>query len=177
MISDWIMNMIENREIELKTAGKSINRKIPKGCPQGGVLSPFLWNLVIDSLLNEFKNQENVQSFADDVCCFLSIGKIRYGIENKARNTMNQIIAWCTKNGLKISHLKTKIIYWSRSNQKEHPKVLIVDKTEYKLSKSVKYLGVTIDNKLNWNEHIEKSIAKCKRIFFAVKRAIGKNGD
>ena len=55
------------------------------------------------------------------------------------------------KNSLKVSHLKTKLIYWSKSNQKDHPKSLIVDQVEYKLSNSVKYLGITIDNKLNWN--------------------------
>ena len=96
MICDWIMDKIENRHIELKSSGTTISRKIPKGCPQGGVLSPFLWNLVIDSLLKEFQKHENVQAFADDVC-LLSIGKVRYGIETKAKNTMKQIIEWCKK--------------------------------------------------------------------------------
>ena len=84
------------------------------------------------------------------------------------------ILKWCKENGLQISALKTKIIYWSKSNPKEHPTSITVDGNEFKLSKSVKYLGVIIDDKLNWNEHINEAVLKCKKTFFAVKRAIGK---
>ena len=42
------------------------------------------------------------------------------------------------------------------------------------MSTSAKYLGVIIDNKLNWNEHINEIVLKCKRTYFAVKKAIGK---
>ena len=84
------------------------------------------------------------------------------------------ILEWCKENGLQISALKTKIIYWFKSNLKEHPTSITVDGNEFKLSKSVKYLGVIIDDKLNWNEHINEIIQKCKKTFFAVKKAIGK---
>ena len=67
MIADWIIDMISNRTIELESGNTKINRKIKKGCPQGGVLSPFLWNLVLDDLLQKFKNSDNIQAFADDL--------------------------------------------------------------------------------------------------------------
>ena len=47
MVSDWIYFMVTNRYIKIEIAGAQIIRKTPKGCPQGGVLSPFLWNLVL----------------------------------------------------------------------------------------------------------------------------------
>lgn len=87
---------------------------------------------------------------------------------------MKMILDWCKSNGLQISTLKTKIVYWSKSKPKEHPTSIYVDGTEFKLSSSVKYLGVIIDNKLNWSEHIKEVILKCKRTFIAVKKAIGK---
>ena len=169
MIGEWIMHMVMNRKINLRTAGKTITRNIPKGCPQGGVLSPFLWNLVLDSLLKKCHKDDNVQAFADDVS-LLSIGKIKYGVINKAKNTMKMIMDWCKENGLEISALKTKLIYWSKSKAKDHPTSIIVDGTEFKLSTSVKYLGVIIDNKLNWNEHINEIVMKSKKTYFAVKK-------
>ena len=48
--------MISNRftTVSLKYSTKRF--KITKGCPQGGVLSPVLWNLVVNNLLNKQAN-------------------------------------------------------------------------------------------------------------------------
>jgi hypothetical protein len=45
------------------------NYKITKGCSQGGILSPFLWNLVVDSLLSFTRTKIpcDLQGFADDL--------------------------------------------------------------------------------------------------------------
>ena len=51
MISDWIYNMVSNRNIIIECNGEKIIKEINKGCPQGGVLSPFIWNLVIDPIM------------------------------------------------------------------------------------------------------------------------------
>ena len=172
MVSDWIVNMIKNRHIILKSSGATISRHAPKGCPQGGVLSPFLWNLVLDSLLKKFKKYENAQAFADDVSV-LNTGPVPYGLFRKASEMIKDIIRWCKVNGLKISAMKTKILYWSRSRE-NHPTSIKIEGINIPLSRSVKYLGVIIDDKLNWNDHINEIIIKCKKTFFAVKRAIGK---
>ena len=42
MIGDWIYYMVSNRYITLKAFGTKLICRTPKGCPQGGVLSPFL---------------------------------------------------------------------------------------------------------------------------------------
>ena len=84
---------------------------------------------------------------------------------------IKDIINWCKSNGLKISALKTNILYWTRSRTEKHPNSIKIEGIDIPLSKSVKYLGVIIDDKLNWNEHINETIIKCKKTFFAVKRA------
>ena len=80
---------------------------------------------------------------------------------------------WCKENGLQISTLKTKVVYWSKSKTKNHPKHIQIDGHKIKISESVEYLGVTIDNKLNWNEQIQTVVDKCKKALFSAKRAIG----
>jgi hypothetical protein len=50
-----------------------VHVSVRRGCPQGGVLSPLLWNMVADSLLNWLGNCNcSVQGFADDVVIFIS---------------------------------------------------------------------------------------------------------
>jgi hypothetical protein len=47
----WISSMLESRLVHTSLTGCSLTAKVVGGCPQGGVLSPLLWNLVADRLL------------------------------------------------------------------------------------------------------------------------------
>ena len=53
-IDDCITAMLTNRNVTAKLGDTSINVKTAKGCPQGGVLSPRMWSLIVDELLNNF---------------------------------------------------------------------------------------------------------------------------
>ena len=68
-IYNWIMSMIKSRSATVELHGNKKTIKIVRGCPQGGILSPFLWNLVVDSLLNYTKNRVpcDIQGIADDL--------------------------------------------------------------------------------------------------------------
>ena len=47
------MQYLENRFIKLDIKGVSKKRLINKGTPQGGVLSPLVWNIAFDRLLEQ----------------------------------------------------------------------------------------------------------------------------
>ena len=49
-----------------------------------------------------------------------------------------------------------------------------MDKQDKELSTHTNYLGLTIDEWLKWDLHISNRINKCKRLFYASKKAIGK---
>jgi hypothetical protein len=46
----WVRSMLESRLVHTSLMGSSLTAKVVGGCPQGGVLSPLLWNLVVDWL-------------------------------------------------------------------------------------------------------------------------------
>ena len=49
-------------------AGVERSRYVGCGCPQGGVLSPLLGNLLVGSLLQEIRHpQAYIQAYADDI--------------------------------------------------------------------------------------------------------------
>ena len=171
-ISDWIMNMVTNRNINLSMAGETINRKIAKGCPQGGVLSPFLWNLVMDNLLSNNKQFKNIFAYADDIL-IIQAGIDIHTVTQTMERHVEKVIKWCSNQGLEISAPKTEILCWTTKPELK-PKKIMIDKQEKELSTETKYLGLLIDDQLKWDEHISKRVAKCKKIFFACKAAIGK---
>jgi retron-type reverse transcriptase len=65
---EWIIAMLESRTVTAQLGQDQITIKTTRGCPQGGVLSPLLWSLVIDELLTELTEQGyEVIGFADDL--------------------------------------------------------------------------------------------------------------
>src|SRR5450759_2658125 len=53
---NWIYQMLKNRNLFSTLRQAEISKLSVRGCPQGGVLSPLLWNLVADTLLRELNN-------------------------------------------------------------------------------------------------------------------------
>lgn len=59
--------MSQNRTITT-ACGDYIKGRPIQGCPQEGVLSPLLWCLMVDDLLEKLKSDEfSVHSYANDV--------------------------------------------------------------------------------------------------------------
>jgi hypothetical protein len=50
-IRRWIRATLEGRRATATLGGVSRNSAVARGCPQGGILSPLLWCLVVDKLL------------------------------------------------------------------------------------------------------------------------------
>lgn len=66
----WIVKMLSGRTVEATICGTSTKLGVTKGCPQGGILSPILWCMVIDSLLVKLNNLGLfTQGYSDDVSC------------------------------------------------------------------------------------------------------------
>jgi hypothetical protein len=47
----WIRATLEGRVVVVTLYGTSMRLTISRGCPQGGVLSPLLWCLVVNDLI------------------------------------------------------------------------------------------------------------------------------
>ena len=113
-----------------------------------------------------------LQAFADDLVT-LAEGSDTGVIWQRTQKTINTIEKWCDTKGLNISALnKTKIVMftWNR-NWTMRP--ISVGGNTITLSKTVKFLGVTLDNKLNYNTHIDNVTQKATAALMQCKRAVG----
>ena len=84
--------MISNRFTTITFKNITKRFKITKGCPQGGILSPFLWNLVVNSLLEKQANEipGYLQVFADDLV-ILAEGNDLEVIQERTQKSINTI--------------------------------------------------------------------------------------
>ncbi|KAL5259170.1 hypothetical protein ACHWQZ_G009582 [Mnemiopsis leidyi] len=169
----WITNMVATRHITINHKDSTKTIRIKRGCPQGGILSPFLWNLVIDDLLNLSPKDTPgyLQAFADDIVS-LAEGNDLDVIWDRTQKTLNTIMKWCTTKDLTISALKTKVVMFTW-NKKWNLRPIVVDNTTIELSTSAKFLGITLDNKLNYNEHINNTTKKATASLMQCRKAVG----
>ena len=132
---------------------------ITVGVPQGSVLGPFLFLVYINDLSNSCDS--DVLMYADDAV-LLCNDKSRDGLNIKSEAEMHLIESWVTANKLTINYSKTNFILFSSQTYTEKKDEFCIrarNGSNIAEQKSVKYLGVLLDNKLSW-EHHTKSVVK-----------------
>ena len=170
LVSRWISSMLRSRRARASLRGESMEAVPVKGCPQGGVLSPLLWNLVVDSLLTEL-SEANIyaQGYADDIVIMVQ-GKYCNVVADIMNANLRRVNSWCNREGLSINPAKTIIVPFTRKKNLESLSRLRLGPAALSTSRSVKYLGVTLDNKLTWNEHLDSTIRKAKWSLLTTRR-------
>ena len=169
----WIDNMLKNRAINIHSGGLRLRGKVNMGCPQGGVLSPLLWNITVDSLLNRLEEQ-NVHSigYADDIAIMVR-GKFISTVADIMRTALGMTERWCVEHDLSINARKTNTILFSKRIKDMEFGTLSIFGTDLAVSRCVKYLGVYLDSRLTWNMHISEKIRKAKVAIHQCRRVCG----
>jgi len=81
--------------------GSSLTAKVAGGCPQGGVLSPLLWNLVADRLLTIINDLGfSTFGYADDIVIIVQ-GKFANTVREIMQKALNVVAKWAVKRGSK----------------------------------------------------------------------------
>ncbi|KAG7302910.1 hypothetical protein JYU34_012897 [Plutella xylostella] len=101
VISAWITNMLKSRTVSF-TSTNTIRCKVAKGCPQGGVLSPLLWVLVVNDLLCDLNNKGfTTIAYADDITILIG-GLFVNTLCERMQLALNIIEEWCHKHELSV---------------------------------------------------------------------------
>lgn len=169
----WVESMLQSRLVTASLAGSTATMTVAKGCPQGGVLSPTLWSIVVDSLLDELQEKGfTAQGYADDIAIIIR-GKHEGILTSLMQQALNIINNWCVREELSVNPNKTIIVPFTH-RRKLHMKAPMLNGIEIKFSNEAKYLGVTLDAKLTWNQHVDKTMAKATASFWACRQLMGK---
>ena len=123
--------------------------------PQGSILDPLLFNIYINDIFY-FVNEKCFANYADDNTPY-AIDKNIDTVLNALKNDTTTLIGWFNDNYFKMNADKCKLL----TNHDENVSISIEGET-ISAREYVKLLGIKIENKLDYNEHICSICKKAK---------------
>ncbi len=168
----WYCNLLKGRSVRANVQGQEARIVPARGSPQGGVLSPLIWNLIMDSLLSQFKGDSvKIIGYADDILLYVT-GRIPKVMTELIQSSLNKVIDWGRTNGLSFNPSKTQTVMFSRNKRRTTLPTLHMEGMALEYKESFKYLGLDIHRCLSWSKHIISRTDKGKFLLTKCKSVI-----
>ena len=125
------------------------------GVPQGSVLGPLLFLIYINDM-NTCLSSLKCQHYADDTVIYIEHTPANIEIAHTINQDLNKISTWCITNKLSLNTTKTKAMTFTT---KALAKTLIrppltIGNDNIHYAPTYPYLGLTLDNMLNYKKHV-----------------------
>ncbi|CAB4022803.1 Hypothetical predicted protein, partial [Paramuricea clavata] len=158
-ITNWIINFLTNRYQRVVVDGvKTEYLPINRGVPQGTVLGPVLFSIMINDI-RPVQASNLIVKFADDI----NLGIKVTDDSDASYMETNNIINWAETNRMKLNYKKTweMVIRGKITRPLPAPLPMIVRKSWLKI------LGVTFqENPSMWDMHLDELMSKaCSRMY------------
>ena len=148
-------------QVTLVDGTHSEQRCDTSGVPQGSILGPLLFLCLIDAVATCTSSKTAVRMFADDIAIY----RVVHGPDDTAefQLDLDAVCSWSAEVKLAFNPTKSVFVRFSA-------KQIVPEAPEYRLGldtiprrNTVKYLGLHLDRKLSWSDHISNLITKVRK--------------
>lgn len=159
---EWINGFLSDRSVRVRVGNCLSDRcSLENGTPQGSVLSPLLFLIMINDTPSGGDHSSYGSLFADDSAVWRSGSNLSYLLK-KQQETLNTIITWCDNWGFKLNEAKTVSIIFTRKHKVTNSTKLTVCGKDLQFVDSTKFLEFVFDSRLSWSQHIQYVLDKSK---------------
>lgn len=165
----WLADFLRQRTVSVRCqSGTSPDVMLTHGVPQGSVLSPVLFNLVMVSLKLCLHRKVHISIYADDICIW-TVGKSRPAIRNRLQGSLSRIKQHLTEIGLDLSAEKTAVLSFTRKQCFR----LLLGSAPIRQVRHHRFLGVFLDANLSWKKHVDYLVTRAQRWISVIRHFAG----
>jgi hypothetical protein len=153
---------------------RSSSRTVLAGVPQGAVLSPVLFNCYLHDVPNV--TEVTLAQFADDVA-FLATSHRTSAIQRRLQAACRRYESYFRKWKVRVNGSKSEAILFTRKTAQRHQPTspLRVGTDDVPWKSSLRYLGVVLDKRLTYKDHIRSVISRSELTTRSLYSIINRN--
>lgn len=173
----FIRSYLDNRTFQVRNSCYSEIFEQENGLVQGGVISPTLFNIVINDIFDGVPGNPTCSIYADD--CALWVQGRRIGpLIDRMQLALDHISSWADKWGFVFSPQKCQAIIFRRymkASELSNLSQLKIYDQGLTFAEEVRFLGVLLDTRLNLNKHVQHVKSKATKRITILKCLAGRN--
>lgn len=168
-LHSWLRDFLTGRKQRVTVGGEVSDwTGVKSGVPQGSVLGPTLFVAYINSLPDVVSNSE-IYLYADDMKIFHSISKPQDSRD--LQRDLDNVVSWYDRFLLELHPEKCKSMTLCSGRQTPEDRSYHIKEHQLDISQAEKGVGVIMDTKLSFENHVHEKIGKANRILGVVRRS------
>ena len=158
LFSDYLR---DRHQATLVDGTHSNSQCVTSEVPQGSIVGPLLFLCLIDPVARCTSSKTAVRIFADDIAMYRVINKPEDTTEFQM--DLDAVFSWSSDVKLAFNPAKSVFVRFSTKQTVPAPPEYRLGPVTIPRSNTVKYLGLFLDHKLSWKDHISNLTAKAKK--------------